>query len=103
MTGKGEDGEEIAATAAREAEEETGLTGDLVDLGYFHEYVSSAGKRFREHAFLLRVPPATRAVALSDEHDGFAWVLPDAARSAVSWPAHRESLELALARLAERS
>jgi len=103
VTGKGEDGEEIAATAAREAEEETGLTGDLVDLGYFHEYVSSAGKRFREHAFLLRVPPATRAVALSDEHDGFAWVLPDAARSAVSWPAHRESLELALARLAERS
>jgi 8-oxo-dGTP pyrophosphatase MutT (NUDIX family) len=103
VTGKAENGEEVAAAAAREAEEETGLTGDLLDLGYFHEYVSSGGKRFREHAFLLRVQPAARAVALSDEHDGFAWLAPDAARAAVSWPAHREALDLALARLAKAS
>ena len=99
VTGKAEEGEDIAVAAAREAKEETGLAGELFDLGYFHEYVSSAGKRFREHAFALRVPPPARAVELSDEHDGFAWVPPDSARAAVSWPAHREALELALQRL----
>jgi len=101
VTGKAEDGEPAAAAAAREAEEETGLTGELFDLGYFHEYASAGGKRFREHAFLLRVPPPARAGELSDEHEGFAWLPPDEARAAVSWPAHREALELALSRLAK--
>jgi len=100
VTGKAEDGEAIAAAAAREAQEETGLTGELVDLGYFHEYASAGGKHFREHAFLLRVPGSARAVELSDEHDGFVWLPPDSARASVSWPAHREALELALARVA---
>jgi len=99
VTGKAEEGEEIAAAAAREAQEETGLVGDLIDLGYVHEYESAGGKQFREHAFLLRVPDGGR-VRLSDEHDHFDWVAPDAARAAVSWPAHREALELALQRLA---
>ena len=99
VTGKAEDGEPAPAAAAREAEEETGLTGDLFDLGYDHEYVSAGGKRFREHAFLLCVLPQGR-VELSDEHDAFAWVAPDTARASVSWPAHREALELALSRLA---
>ena len=96
VTGKAEEGEPIAEAAAREAKEETSLTGELVDLGYEHEYVSATGKRFREHAFLLRA--ADRGVAISDEHDGFAWVEPDQARAAVSWPAHREALERALSR-----
>jgi len=100
VTGKVEEGEEVAAAAAREAREETGLAGDLFDLGYLHEYESAGGKHFREHAFLLRVPPPARAVELSDEHDGFAWVAPDSARASISWPAHREALELALARVA---
>jgi 8-oxo-dGTP pyrophosphatase MutT (NUDIX family) len=100
VTGKVEDREPVAAGAAREAEEETGLTGELFDLGYSHDYVSAGGKRFREHAFLLRVPPTARAVELSDEHEAFTWVPPDEARAAVSWPAHREALELALSRLA---
>jgi len=100
VTGKAEEGEDIAAAAAREAREETGLTGDLFDLGYVHEFDSTGGKRFREHAFLLRVPGGGR-VRLSDEHDHFEWVAPDAARAAISWPSHREALELALKRLAE--
>jgi 8-oxo-dGTP pyrophosphatase MutT (NUDIX family) len=96
VTGKAEEGEPVAEAAAREAREETGLTGELVDLGFEHEFVSATGKRFREHAFLLRVSGGP--VAISDEHDGFTWVLPDQARAAVSWPAHRETLERALSR-----
>ena len=52
VTGKAEDGEPIADAAAREALEETRLSGQLVDLGYEHQYVSATGKRFRERAFL---------------------------------------------------
>jgi 8-oxo-dGTP pyrophosphatase MutT (NUDIX family) len=96
VTGKAEEGEPIAEAAAREAKEETGLTGELIDLDFEHEFVSANGKRFREHAFLLRVSGGS--VAISDEHDGFAWVFPDRARAAVTWPAHRESLERALCR-----
>jgi 8-oxo-dGTP pyrophosphatase MutT (NUDIX family) len=98
VTGKAEEGEAIAQAAAREANEETGLSGNLVDLGFEHEFVSATGKRFREHAFLLRVSGGS--VAISDEHDGFTWVLPDQARAAVTWPAHREALERALSSFA---
>jgi dATP pyrophosphohydrolase len=98
VTGKAEEGEPIAEAASREAREETRLTGQLVDLGYEHQYVSATGKRFREHAFLLRVDGGE--VGISDEHDAFEWVPPDRARAAVSWPAHREALELALTRFA---
>jgi 8-oxo-dGTP pyrophosphatase MutT (NUDIX family) len=94
VTGKAEEGEPIADAAAREAREETGLSGQLVDLGYEHQYISATGKRFRERAFLLR--GGTGDVTISDEHAAFEWVAPDRARGAVSWPAHREALELAL-------
>jgi dATP pyrophosphohydrolase len=98
VTGKAEEGEPMADAASREAQEETRLTGQLVDLGFEHQYVSATGKRFREHAFLLRV--GGDEVGISDEHDAFEWVPPDRARAAVSWPAHREALELALTRFA---
>lgn len=98
VTGKADEGEPIAEAAAREAKEETTLTGHLVDLGYEHQYVSATGKRFREHAFLLKADGGE--VQISDEHDAFEWVAPDGARAAVSWPAHREALELALSRFA---
>src|SRR5919202_2686810 len=44
VTGKAAEGETVAEAAAREAREETGLTGELVDLGFEHEFVSSNGK-----------------------------------------------------------
>ena len=101
VTGKAEPGEQPAAAAAREAEEETGITGSVADLGYLHEYTSPKGKPIREHAFLLSAPARAR-VRISDEHDAFAWVDPSSARASVTWPAHRKSLDLALQRFAQK-
>src|SRR5207237_7077992 len=95
VTGKAEDGEIPLAAAAREALEETGLEGAITDLGFVHEFTTHKGRLAEEHAFLL-LATSRAQVRISDEHDGFVWVEPAAAREAVSWQAHRESLELAL-------
>jgi len=96
VTGKGEEGEEPLAAATREALEETGIAGSLSDLGFVHEFTTHKGRLAEEHAFLLLAEPRTQ-VRISDEHDGFIWVDVEAARASVSWQAHRDSLELALA------
>jgi 8-oxo-dGTP pyrophosphatase MutT (NUDIX family) len=96
VTGKAEEGEEPLAAAAREALEETGLAGSLSDLGFVHEFTTHKGRLAEEHAFLLVAPPRAQ-VRISDEHDGFIWMEAEAARASVSWQAHRDSLELALA------
>jgi len=93
VTGKADPGETAAACAAREAFEETGLRGELVDLGFAHRYQGRKGE-FEEHAFLLRVP-ADAAPSLSDEHVRFRWASRAEATAAVSWDAHRRALELA--------
>jgi 8-oxo-dGTP pyrophosphatase MutT (NUDIX family) len=97
VTGKAEEGEEPLAAATREALEETGLAGSLSDLGFVHEFTTHKGRLAEEHAFLLLADPRAQ-VRISDEHDGFVWVDTEAARAAVSWQAHRDSLELALAK-----
>jgi lipoyl(octanoyl) transferase len=96
VTGKADPGESPASAAAREAQEETGLGGALVDLDYQHGFVDGRGREQREHAFLLRTGGAS-AVKLSSEHIAWRWVSPDDARAAVQWPSHRESLGRALA------
>jgi len=96
VTGKAEEGEAPPAAAAREALEETGLDGALRDLAFVHEFTTHKGRLAEEHAFMLIAPPRAE-VTISDEHDGFVWVDASAARAAVSWQAHRDSLELALA------
>ena len=95
VTGKGHAAESAAEAAAREAEEETGLRGSLVDVGYEHSFVDGRGRPHREVAFLLRVPAGAEA-SLSSEHVAARWAAPAEARAAVQWPAHRESLERAL-------
>jgi 8-oxo-dGTP pyrophosphatase MutT (NUDIX family) len=95
VTGKAEEGEEPVAAASREALEETGLEGTLSDLGFVHEFTTHNGRLAQEHAFLLLAGPRAQ-VKISDEHDGFVWLDAEAAREAVSWQAHRDSLELAL-------
>ena len=94
MTGKAEPGESARACAEREALEETGLRGELVDLRYAHRYRGRKGA-FEEHAFLLRVP-AGATPALSHEHEGYRWTTPQQASAAVRWRAHAHSLELAV-------
>lgn len=95
VTGKGERGESAAECAAREALEETGLRGELVELQYAHRYRGEKGA-FEEHAFLLRVP-AGATPSTSAEHVGFRWAPAPEAASAVRWPTHAKALELALA------
>jgi 8-oxo-dGTP pyrophosphatase MutT (NUDIX family) len=94
VTGKADPGESAAACAEREAFEETGLRGELVDLGYAHGYRGRKGA-FEEHAFLLRVA-SDATPALSDEHVGYRWASAEEARSAIQWDAHARALELAL-------
>ena len=95
MTGKVDPGEPLDACASREALEETGLRGKLVDLGFAHRYRGRKGE-FEEGAFLLKVA-RDAAPTLSDEHVRYRWASPDDARSAVAWDAHRRALELAIA------
>ena len=94
MTGKADPGESAAACAHREALEETGLNGALVDLRYSHRYRGGKGA-FEEHAFLLRAGPGATP-ATSNEHAGYRWVSPSEAASAVRWRAHARALELAV-------
>ncbi|HYY52536.1 MAG TPA: NUDIX domain-containing protein [Myxococcales bacterium] len=94
VTGKADATETAAECAAREALEETGLRGELVDLEYVHRYRGRKGT-FEEHAFLLRVPEDA-APALSDEHVGYRWASDNDARGVVRWNAHAKALDLAL-------
>ncbi len=96
VTGKADRGETPLACAEREAFEETGLRGELVDLGISHRY---QGKKdiFEEHAFLLRVARRPEP-ELSSEHVQFRWASPDDARAVLHWKAHKEALEAALSR-----
>lgn len=95
ITGKAEPGEEPAAAAAREAAEETGLGGPLVDLRFRHEFAVGR-RRMVEHSFLLLAPAGAEPV-LCDEHVGAVWVAPAEAMERVRWDAHRAALTLALA------
>lgn len=95
VTGKADKGESPEACAEREAFEETGLKGELVDLEISHRYKGEKG-RFEEHAFLLKAERKAEP-ELSSEHVAFRWATPDEARAAMHWRAHKETLEAALA------
>ncbi|HTO96404.1 MAG TPA: NUDIX domain-containing protein [Myxococcales bacterium] len=94
VTGKADRGESASACAEREALEETGLRGELVELRFVHDYAGRKGV-FEEHAFLLRAAAGAIPV-LSHEHVAFRWASAEQAREAVRWGAHARALELAL-------
>jgi 8-oxo-dGTP pyrophosphatase MutT (NUDIX family) len=96
VTGKAHEGETPIECARREAHEETGIAGEPVPLGLVHRY---QGKKslFEEHSFAMRAP-ANAAPLLSHEHVAYRWATAEEARQAVHWEAHREALELALAK-----
>jgi 8-oxo-dGTP pyrophosphatase MutT (NUDIX family) len=94
VTGKADPGESAAACAAREAREETGFEGAVVDLQFAHRYRGKKGL-FEEHVFMLRAPPGAEP-SLSDEHVAYRWVTPQEARAAVRWPAQANALDLAV-------
>jgi 8-oxo-dGTP pyrophosphatase MutT (NUDIX family) len=95
VTGKADEDESPSACAEREAREETGLRGDLVELAFTHRYRDKQ-REIEEHAFLLRVPRGSEA-SLSAEHISARWASPAEAKRAVQWDAHGEALALALA------
>jgi dATP pyrophosphohydrolase len=101
VTGKSDARESPAETAAREAREETGLRGALIDLGYEHRFTAGKpGKRvvdWVERAFLLEVPAGTQP-RLSEEHVAHRWVPLVEAGALLEWASHRAALE----RVAER-
>jgi lipoyl(octanoyl) transferase len=94
VTGKADEQETPASCAAREALEETGLRGTLVDLSFNHRYRDQR-RELEEHAFLLRVPKGSEP-AISDEHVSFRWAKPDEVRAVLDWNAHRQAFELAM-------
>jgi lipoyl(octanoyl) transferase len=95
VTGKVERGESLREAAAREAEEETGLTGPLTELDHRYEYAGKHGALFVEHAFLLRAPTGSEP-RLSGEHSAHRWVPALEADALLEWATHRETLRLAI-------
>ena len=95
VTGKADPGEHPMAAAEREALEESGLAGKLIALDYSHVYDDARRGQMREHAFLLRVV-VNSEVKLSDEHVAHRWVPAHEVDALLEWPAHRQTLRLAL-------
>lgn len=97
VTGRLEDGERIADGALREVAEETGLeAADLEELfetdivNWFHE--ASRDALLCEAVFAAPVRPGAEVV-LSDEHDEFRWLHPEAAKALVTWPAYERAID----------
>lgn len=101
VTGCVEAGETPEETAVREAAEETGLEGEIVDLEHVRDfriekkYVGGTDPHptlFREHAFAIRTSRSD--VTLSpDEHEDHLWTTPERARELLTWNGNRRALD----------
>ncbi|MBI2762935.1 MAG: NUDIX domain-containing protein [Chloroflexi bacterium] len=97
VTGKLEAGERIVTGALREVVEETGLRSsdfeafmetDIVN--WFH--AADLDTLLCEAVFAARIRHHAQVV-LSDEHDAFQWLAPEAARELVTWPAYQRAID----------
>jgi dATP pyrophosphohydrolase len=96
-----DEGETPVDTAVREVKEETGV--DALRL-----YNLSRVEAFYRHTInevvlvpvFVAVVPGDAEVVISDEHDGFEWLSPEAALARMTWPRVRRELEDAVALLA---
>jgi dATP pyrophosphohydrolase len=109
VTGSVDEGEEVAAAAAREAAEETGWM-DLpppVALGFVHRYPVPERRRARyapgvteieEHAFAIQVDAGRAPTLDPHEHQEFRWCSPDEALALCPFEPNREAIRRALRR-----
>ena len=97
VTGKLEAAERIVDGALREVAEETGLgpsdfeafmETDIVN--WFH--AADLDTLLCEAVFAARIKPNAEVV-ISDEHDTFQWLSPNAARELVTWPAYQRAID----------
>lgn len=89
--GKVEEGEAHHDAAAREIQEETGITLDPAQLQLVYAYTSMSEQR---NAIRLLYMARTTAdtVTLSHEHDTYQWVTPDEAVDIYDYPAHKQAI-----------
>lgn len=93
----------LAAAAAREVEEETGLAGRLVALPvttHFEQDLGGARVRFAEHGFAVELAEADLPT-LSHEHAQAAWVTFDEARRRLTFRSQVDVLDALEAMLRE--
>jgi len=91
VTGNVEVGESFEKAAARELQEETGINPvlELVDIGYFFNFVDHGMEQF-ERVFGARVS-CEQEVKLSSEHTEYIWVsLTEALNSYLKYPGNKE-------------
>lgn len=103
VTGIIEPDETPEAAAGRELEEETGLAGPVIDLGYVRDfridrkYVGGSGPHpwiNREHAFAVEVPDETDVRLSPAEHAEYLWTGLGEAREKMKWNGNRKALDL---------
>ena len=95
-----EKGEDDRAAALRELQEETGLSGLVLDGAFAHEITYYFRDRrtktlIRKSVVFFLAHAPGRSIILSHEHVGYAFLLFDAALRKVTFPAAKEVLRLA--------
>jgi dATP pyrophosphohydrolase len=86
--------EQPAAAAARELEEETGLTPlRLYNLSRVELFYQHRNDEVALVPVFAAFVDAGAGVRLGSEHDGFEWLTPAAARHRFAWPRERRALD----------